>query len=302
MKLWPFTVVEGTSSGSKEKPVIVATYKGEKKEFTIEQISGFILEKMRNVAETFLGTEVKNVVVTVPAYFNDSQRRATKDAGEIAGFNVIAIINEPTVAAMAYGLDTRDMYQNNVKKNVMVFDLGGGTFDVSMVTIERGKIDVKAVSGDTHLGAGNFDTRMVKHCLGEFKNNHDNVVIETSKLLARLKEASNKAKIFLSASAQASIEIDALYEGIDFSSNIRRGRFESLNMDLFKRCIEIVENCLKDANMEKSDVDDIILIGGSTRIPKVQQLLKVFFMEESFVEPSTQMRLLRMGLLFMLQL
>ncbi|KAK9741011.1 hypothetical protein RND81_03G075600 [Saponaria officinalis] len=265
MKLWPFKVVEGSGSGSKEKPMI---------------ISGFILEKMKNVAETFLGTEVKNAVVTVPAYFNDSQRRATKDAGEIAGLNVIAIINEPTAAAMAYGLDTRNVYRNNVKKNVMVFDLGGGTFDVSMVTIERGKIDVNAVSGDTHLGGGNFDNRMVKHFLGELKNSHKNV-IETPKLLARLtlslREASSKAKIFLSASSQASIEIDALYEGADFSSKITRGRFESLNMDLFKKCIEIVENCLKDANMEKSEVDDIILIGGSTRIPKGQQLLKEFF-------------------------
>ncbi|KAK9740668.1 hypothetical protein RND81_03G052400 [Saponaria officinalis] len=276
MKLWPFKVVEGTGSSRKETPMIAVTYKGEKKEFAPEQISGFILEKMKDVAEKFLGTQVKNAVVTVPAYFNDSQRRATKDAGEIAGLNVIAIINEPTAAAMAYGLDTRNVYQNNVKKNVIIFDLGGGTFDVSIVSIERGKIDVKAVSGDTHLGGGNFDNRMVKYLL-ELLQTKDKNIIETPKLLGKLREASNTAKWFLSNGAQTPIEIDSLYEGNDFSSTMTRARFESLNIELFRKCIDIVDKCIKDAKMKKSDIDDIILVGGSTRIPKVQKLLKEYF-------------------------
>ncbi|KAK9741043.1 hypothetical protein RND81_03G077600 [Saponaria officinalis] len=277
LKLWPFKVIDGTDSGKVEKPMIVANYMGEDKKFTPEEISAMILAKMKVVAEAFIGGTVKNAVVTVPAYFNDSQRQATKDAGTIAGLNVVRIINEPTAAAMSYGLDTLSANKKEAKKNVLVFDLGGGTFDVSLVAIERGEIQVKAISGDTHLGGGDFDNKMVTYLLEEFKRKHKKDLSQNARVLGRLRVASERAKRILSSVPQTTIEIDCLYEGIDFSSTISRACFEKLNVDLFKKCVDTVDKCLKDAKMEKSDVHDIVLVGGSTRIPKVQQLLEVFF-------------------------
>ncbi|KAK9741046.1 hypothetical protein RND81_03G077900 [Saponaria officinalis] len=252
MKLWPFKVIDGIDSGKAEKPMVVANYMGEDKKFTLEEMSAMTLAKMKAIAEAFIGSTVKNAVVTVPAYFNDSQRHATKDAGTIAGLNVVRIINEPTAAAMAYGFDTKTNRSDGAKKNVLVFDLRGGTFDVSLVAIEKGEIQVKAINGDTHLGGGDFDHKLVTHLLEEFKRKHKKDISENPR-------------------------IDCLYEGIDFTSKVTRARFEKLNMDFFRNCINTVDKCLKDAKMEKSDVHDIVLVGGSTRIPKVQQLLKDFF-------------------------
>ncbi|XP_074308890.1 heat shock cognate 70 kDa protein-like [Silene latifolia] len=278
IKLWPFKVIDGIDSGKDDKPLIVANYMDEEKNFTPEEISAMILSKMKGFAEAFLGGTVKNAIVTVPAYFNDSQRRATKDAGTIAGLNVIRIINEPTAAAMAYGLDTK-INQNNVnnKKNVLVFDLGGGTFDVSLVGIDKGEIKVQAVSGDTHLGGVDFDNRMVTEFVKEFKRKHKRDISKNPKALRRLRNASERAKRVLSSTPQTDIEIECLYEGIDFSTKITRARFEKLNMDLFIKCMDTVDGCLVDANMDKSDVHDVVLVGGSSRIPKVQQMLQDLF-------------------------
>ncbi|KAH9623723.1 hypothetical protein KSS87_006305 [Heliosperma pusillum] len=275
MKLWPFTVVDDIGSSNDDKPIIVANYKGEEKKFTPEELLSMILSKMKSVAEDFLGDTVKSAVITVPAYFNDSQRRATKDAGTIAGLNVVRIINEPTAAAMAYGLDKK-IAGNESKKNVLVFDLGGGTFDVSLVAIEKGKIQVKAISGDTHLGGGDFTNNIVTHLLEEFKRKHIKDISENHKALAKLRLASEKAKKAPSSTFQTTIEIDSL-EGIDFTSILTRARFENLNMKFFTSCIETVDKCLKDARMVVSDVNDVVLVGGSTRIPKVQSLLQEFF-------------------------
>ncbi|XP_074267558.1 heat shock cognate 70 kDa protein-like [Silene latifolia] len=277
IKLWPFKVIDGTDLGKYEKPMIVANYMGEEKIFPPEEISAMILSKMKAIAETFLGTTVKNAVVTVPAYFSDSQRQATKDAGAIAGLNVVRIINEPTAAAMAYSLDTTVRNRNFPILNVLVFDLGGGTFDVSLVAIERGEIHVKAISGDTHLGGEDFDNNLVTYLLEEFKRKHKKDISENPRARARLRSASERAKRILSAATQTNIEIDCLYEGIDFTSTLTRARFENLNETFFKNCLDIVDKCLKDAKMNVNDVDDVVLVGGSTRIPKVQQLLKDFF-------------------------
>ncbi|KAJ8766010.1 hypothetical protein K2173_020526 [Erythroxylum novogranatense] len=222
-----------------------------------------VLIKMREIAEAYLGTTVKNAVVTVPAYFNDSQRQATKDAGVIAGLNVMRIINEPTAAAIAYGLDKKATTVG--EKNVLIFDLGGGTFDVSLLTIEEGIFEVKATAGDTHLGGEDFDNRMVNHFVQEFKRKNKKDISGNPRALRRLRTACERAKRTLSSTAQTTIEIDSLYEGIDFYSPITRARFEELNMDLFRKC------------MEPSSVHDVVLVGGSTRIPKVQQLLQDFF-------------------------
>ncbi|KAK9740672.1 hypothetical protein RND81_03G052800 [Saponaria officinalis] len=257
--------------------MIVVNYMGEEKIFTPEEISAMVLGKMKSVAEDFLGCTVKNAVVTVPAYFSDSQRRATKDAATIAGLNVVAIINEPTAAAIAYGLDKNTAYRNRGKNNVLVFDLGGGTFDVSLVSVEKSKVEVKVVDGDSHLGGVNFENRMMADLMEELKTKHKIDISENPRALGRLRVASNKAKIFLSSAGQTSIDLDCLHGGIDFSSPMTRSRFEKLNIDLFRKCIDIVDKCLKEANMEKRDIDDIVLIGGSTRILKVQQLLKEFF-------------------------
>ncbi|KAG4378615.1 hypothetical protein AAZX31_17G070300 [Glycine max] len=271
MKLWPFKVVAGPG----DKPMIVVNYKGEEKKFSAEEISSMVLVKMREVAEAFLGHAVKNAVVTVPAYFNDSQRQATKDAGAISGLNVLRIINEPTAAAIAYGLDKKASRKG--EQNVLIFDLGGGTFDVSILTIEEGIFEVKATAGDTHLGGEDFDNRMVNHFVSEFKRKNKKDISGNARALRRLRTACERAKRTLSSTAQTTIEIDSLYEGIDFYATITRARFEEMNMDLFRKCMEPVEKCLRDAKIDKSQVHEVVLVGGSTRIPKVQQLLQDFF-------------------------
>ncbi|XP_052199867.1 heat shock 70 kDa protein [Diospyros lotus] len=271
MKLWPFKVVPGPG----DKPMIVVTYKGEQKQFSAEEISSMVLTKMREIAEAFLGQTIKNAVVTVPAYFNDSQRQATKDAGAIAALNVMRIINEPTAAAIAYGLDKKASRKG--EQNVLIFDLGGGTFDVSLLTIEEGIFEVKATAGDTHLGGEDFDNRLVNHFVAEFRRKTKKDISGNARALRRLRTACERAKRTLSSTTQTTIEIDSLYEGVDFYATITRARFEELNMDLFRRCMEPVEKCLRDAKIDKSQVHEVVLVGGSTRIPKVQQLLQDFF-------------------------
>jgi len=270
MKHWPFKVTNVAG-----KPKLVVEYKSEEKNFTPEEISSMVLTKMKETAESYLGHEVKNAVVTVPAYFNDSQRQATKDAGVIAGINVLRIINEPTAAAIAYGLDKKN--SSDEESNVLIFDLGGGTFDVSILTIEGGIFEVKSTAGNTHLGGEDFDNRMVDHFVQEFKRKHKKDITGNKRALRRLRTACERAKRTLSASAQANIEIDTLFEGIDFYTSITRARFEELCSDLFKGTLEPVEKALRDAKLDKSGIDDIVLVGGSTRIPKVQKLLQDFF-------------------------
>jgi len=255
--------------------MIVVSYKGEEKKFSAEEISSMVLIKMREVAEAFLGHAAKNAVITVPAYFNDSQRQATKDAGAISGLNVLRIINEPTAAAIAYGLDKKASRKG--EQNVLIFDLGGGTFDVSILTIEEGIFEVKATAGDTHLGGEDFDNRLVNHFVSEFRRKHKKDISGNARALRRLRTACERAKRTLSSTAQTTIEIDSLYEGIDFYATITRARFEEMNMDLFRKCMEPVEKCLRDAKIDKSHVHEVVLVGGSTRIPKVQQLLQDFF-------------------------
>ena len=247
-------------------------YKGEKKQFKAEEISSMVLMKMREIAEAYLGKEVKNAVVTVPAYFNDSQRQATKDAGAIAGLNVLRIINEPTAAAIAYGLDKK-----GEEKNVLIFDLGGGTFDVSLLTIEEGIFEVKATAGDTHLGGEDFDNRLVEFFVEDFKRRHKKDMGQNQRSLRRLRTACERAKRTLSSSTQAQIEVDSLFDGIDYNAIITRARFEDLCMDYFKKCMDPCEKVLKDANISKNQVDEVVLVGGSTRIPKVQSMLSEFF-------------------------
>merc|ERR1712214_219724 len=270
MKHWPFEVV---AAGA--KPKIQVEFKCEKKTFTPEEVSSMVLTKMKETAEAYLGKAVKDAVVTVPAYFNDSQRQATKDAGVIAGLNVLRIINEPTAAAIAYGLDKKK--GTTAESNVLIFDLGGGTFDVSILTIEDGIFEVKSTAGDTHLGGEDFDNRMVDHFLKEFQRKHKKDMSQNKRSLRRLRTACERAKRTLSASAQAAIEIDSLFEGIDFYTSITRARFEELCADLFRGTLEPVEKAMRDAKMDKSSINDIVLVGGSTRIPKIQKLLQDFF-------------------------
>ena len=272
IKDWPFKV----KSGDAEKPMISVEFHGEQKEFSAEEISSMILVKMKEVAEAYLGKEVKNAVVTVPAYFNDSQRQATKDAAVIAGINCMRIINEPTAAAIAYGLDKK-AESGGAERNVLIFDLGGGTFDVSLLTIEEGIFEVKATAGDTHLGGEDFDQRLMNHFVQEFKRKNKKDITGNARALRRLRTACERAKRTLSSTAQTSIEIDSLFEGVDFYTSITRARFEELNMDLFRKCMEPVEKCLRDSKMDKSSVHEIVMVGGSTRIPKVQSLLVDFF-------------------------
>jgi L1 cell adhesion molecule like protein len=269
MKHWPFTVIDAGT-----KPKLQVEYQNETKTFTPEEISAMVLTKMKETAEAYLGCDVKDAVVTVPAYFNDSQRQATKDAGVICGLNVLRIINEPTAAAIAYGLDKK---KGAAECNVLIFDLGGGTFDVSILTIEEGIFEVKSTAGDTHLGGEDFDNRMVDHFVNEFKRKHKKDMKGNKRALRRLRTACERAKRTLSASAQANIEIDSMFEGIDFYTSITRARFEELCSDLFKGTLEPVEKAMRDAKMDKSSINDIVLVGGSTRIPKIQKLLQDFF-------------------------
>ncbi|CAB0011110.1 unnamed protein product [Nesidiocoris tenuis] len=268
-KHWPFKVVNDCS-----KPKIQVEFKGETKRFAPEEISSMVLTKMKETAEAYLGSQVKDAVITVPAYFNDSQRQATKDAGAIAGLNVMRIINEPTAAALAYGLD------KNLKgeRNVLIFDLGGGTFDVSILTIDEGSLfEVKATAGDTHLGGEDFDNRLVNHLAEEFKRKYRKDIKGNARALRRLRTAAERAKRTLSSSTEANIEIDALHEGVDFYTKVTRARFEELCSDLFRSTLHPVEKCLSDAKMDKGSIHDVVLVGGSTRIPKIQNLLQNFF-------------------------
>uniref|UniRef100_A0A4W5QP19 Heat shock protein family A (Hsp70) member 8 n=1 Tax=Hucho hucho TaxID=62062 RepID=A0A4W5QP19_9TELE len=268
MKHWPFTVINDST-----RPKVQVEYKGETKAFYPEEISSMVLVKMKEIAEAYLGKTITNAVVTVPAYFNDSQRQATKDAGTISGLNVLRIINEPTAAAIAYGLDKKV----GMERNVLIFDLGGGTFDVSILTIEDGIFEVKSTAGDTHLGGEDFDNRMVNHFISEFKRKYKKDISDNKRAVRRLRTACERAKRTLSSSTQASIEIDSLYEGVDFYTSITRARFEELNADLFRGTLDPVEKSLRDAKMDKAQVHDIVLVGGSTRIPKIQKLLQDFF-------------------------
>lgn len=270
MKHWPFKVVQKEG----DKPYIEIDYLGERKTFSPEEISSMVLQKMKTIAEASLGQSVDSAVITVPANFNNAQRQATKDAGTIAGLTVKRIINEPTAAAIAYGLDKK----GSGEKNILIFDLGGGTFDVSLLTIEDGIFEVKATTGDTHLGGEDFDSRMVNHFVQEFKKKNKGLDLSSNpRALRRLRTACERAKRTLSAQASASIEIDALYEGIDFYTSITRALFENLNQDLFRGCLDPVEKVLRDSKIDKRSVHEVVLVGGSTRIPKVQQLLKDFF-------------------------
>jgi heat shock protein 1/8 len=268
MKHFPFKIIDKNS-----KPVIEVEFKGEVKQFTPEEISSMVLTKMRETAEMYLGTTITNAVITVPAYFNDSQRQATKDAGLIAGLNVLRIINEPTAAAIAYGLDKKV----EGERNVLIFDLGGGTFDVSLLTIEEGIFEVKSTAGDTHLGGEDFDNRLVNHFVNEFKRKHKKDLSTNARALRRLRTACERAKRTLSSSAQTSIEIDSLFEGIDFYTSITRARFEELCQDLFRSTLQPVDRVLSDAKVDKSQVHEVVLVGGSTRIPRIMKLITDYF-------------------------
>ncbi|XP_070179604.1 heat shock protein 68-like [Littorina saxatilis] len=268
MKHWPFKVVNDGG-----KPKVQVEYKGENKTMAPEEVSSMVLVKMKETAEAFLGQKVKDAVITVPAYFNDSQRQATKDAGAIAGLNVLRIINEPTAAALAYGLD------KNVagEKNILIFDLGGGTFDVSILTISEGSLfEVKSTAGDTHLGGEDFDSRLVDHFCQEFKRKYKKDLSGSPRALRRLRTACERAKRTLSSSAEASVEIDSLYEGVDFYTRITRARFEELCSDLFRHTLEPVEKALRDAKMDKRQIHEVVLVGGSTRIPRIKKMLQEF--------------------------
>ncbi|KAI8083807.1 hsp71-like protein [Thamnidium elegans] len=268
MKHWPFKVID-----KEGKPNIEVEFKGEKKTFTPEEISSMILVKMKETSEAYLGGTIDSAVITVPAYFNDSQRQATKDSGAISGLNVLRIINEPTAAAIAYGLDK----QSKAETNVLIFDLGGGTFDVSLLTIEDGIFEVKATAGDTHLGGEDFDNRLVDHFMQEFKRKYKKDISGNARAIRRLRTACERAKRTLSSAAQTTIEIDSLFEGVDFYTSLTRARFEELNQDLFRKTMEPVEKVLRDSKIDKASVHDIVLVGGSTRIPKVQKMVSDFF-------------------------
>lgn len=269
MKLWPFKVIRGTG----DKPVVEVKFKGETKTFMPEEISSMVLTKMKETAEAYLGTEVKEAVITVPAYFNDSQRQATKDAGVIAGLKVLRIINEPTAAAIAYGLSSK----SSEERNVLIFDLGGGTFDVSLLTLDGGVFEVKATAGDTHLGGEDFDHVLVKHFVEEFKRKYRKDISGNARALRRLRTSCERAKRTLSSATRAVVEIDSLFEGIDFNSYITRAKFEDLCGHYFRSCMTPVEKVLRDAKIDKRSVHEVVLVGGSTRIPKVQQLIQDFF-------------------------
>ncbi|KAG8187883.1 hypothetical protein JTE90_002427 [Oedothorax gibbosus] len=267
VKFFPFKVVEKNS-----KPHIEINTGSTDKQFTPEEISAMVLIKMKETAEAYLGKKVTHAVVTVPAYFNDAQRQATKDAGSIAGLNVLRIINEPTAAAIAYGLDKRDG-----EKNVLVFDLGGGTFDVSLLTIDNGVFEVVATNGDTHLGGEDFDQRVMEHFMKLYKKKTGKDIRKDNRAVQKLRREVEKAKRTLSSAHQARVEIESFFDGEDFSETLTRAKFEELNMDLFRSTMKPVQKVLEDADLQKKDIDEIVLVGGSTRIPKIQQLVKEFF-------------------------
>jgi L1 cell adhesion molecule like protein len=269
IKHWTFDV----KNDGNNKPKIEVEFKGEKKQFLPEEISAMVLVKMKETAEAFLGEPVTEAVITVPAYFGDSQRQATKDAGTIAGLNVLRIINEPTAAAIAYGMDNK----TNKEKTVLIFDCGGGTHDVTLLSIEDGVFEVKATAGDSHLGGEDLDNILVEHFIKEFKRKHKKDLSSNPRSMRRLRTSCEKAKRNLSSSTQTSIEIDSLFDGVDFTSTITRARFEEMCVDVFRRTMDPVEKVLKDAKISKGDVDEVILVGGTTRIPKIQKMLSDFF-------------------------
>ena len=285
-KLWPFEVLNKAG-----KPHVRVSVGSEKKVFSPEEVSAMILVKMKNIAEAFLGTEIKDAVVTVPAYFNDAQRQATKDAGTIAGLNVKRIINEPTAAAIAYGLDKKG------EKNILVFDLGGGTFDVTLLTIDNGVFEVLATNGDTHLGGEDFDQRVMQYFMKLFKKKHNKDLSTDKRAVQKLRRESERVKRVLSTQHQARLEIEALFDGIDFSETLTRARFEELNIDLFKKTLGPVKNVMDDADVKKNDVDEIVLVGGSTRIPKVKDYSRTISTARNLTRASTPMRPLPMVLL-----
>merc|ERR1719242_2767471 len=270
MEHWPFKVTEG----SQGRPVISVTFKGERKEFFAEEISAMVLQKMKQTAEASLGRKVAKAVITVPAYFNDAQRQATKDAGHIAGLEVLRIINEPTAAAIAYGLDNAEETE---EKNVLIFDLGGGTFDVSLLTIDEGIFQVLATAGDTHLGGEDFDNRLVEFCIADFKKKNKLDITSNARSMRRLRTQCEQAKRSLSGAQRVTIEVDSLYEGIDYHAVLTRPKFENLCAEDFHRCMAPVSQVLQDAKLSKNNIDEIVLVGGSTRIPKIQELLSKFF-------------------------
>ncbi|BCS83166.1 heat shock 70 kda protein-like protein [Cotonvirus japonicus] len=268
MKHWPFKVINNSG-----KPYIEAVHEGETKQFSPEQISSMILLKMKQTASSYIGKDVTDAVITVPAYFNDSQRQATKDAGRIAGLNVLRIINEPTAAALAYGLDKVE----GRELNILIFDMGGGTHDVTLLSLEDGLFQVRASCGNSHLGGEDMDNRLVSWCVEDFKRKHKLDLSTSAKALRRLRTSCERAKRTLSSSAQTTIEVDSLYEGVDYNVTISRAKFEELCQDLFKKSMEPVEQVLQDSKIDKFNVHEIVLVGGSTRIPKVRQLLSNFF-------------------------
>lgn len=269
IKQFPFSVIDNNN-----KPIIQAKYKGEIKDFQPEEISSMILTKMKETAEEYLGESVDSAVITVPAYFNDSQRQSTKDAGAIAGLKVLRIINEPTAAAIAYGLDQK---KESEEKHILIYDLGGGTFDVTLLSIEDGVFQVKSTAGDTRLGGEDFDSRLVHHFTQEFKRKHKKDITSNKRTLRRLKTACENLKKTLSSATQATLEIDSFFEGIDFISSMTRARFEELCGDLFRKTFDPVEQVIKDSGVSKSQISEVVLVGGSTRIPRIQNQLSDFF-------------------------
>ena len=266
-KSFPFKIINKDG-----KPQVKVDVNKTPKNLTPEEVSAMVLSKMKDIAEGYLGNKVTHAVVTVPAYFNDAQRQATKDAGTIAGLNVLRVVNEPTAAAIAYGLD-----KTGDERQVIVYDLGGGTFDVSLLSIDNGVFEVLATAGDTHLGGEDFDHRVIQHFVKQYNKKNNVDITKDLKTMGKLKREVEKAKRTLSSQMSTRIEIEAFHNGEDFSETLTRAKFEELNMDLFKRTLKPVEQVLKDAKVKKSEVHDIVLVGGSTRIPKVQSLLEEFF-------------------------